>query len=146
VLAGLAVWAALAGFAARASAQVVNEQQTLSFGRIAAGQTSGAVTVTPTGSASCGPHTCLGGHREARFQVIGLSLSTYDLSYSTGDTLNRTGGGSVPLQSFEDDKNGTLTLNLLGVGTFRVGADLIAGPTAPGGDYSGTYTIFFELQ
>jgi hypothetical protein len=146
VLAGFAVGTILTASAPPIAAQQVTEQQSLAFGRIAEGQTSGTVTVTPTGTASCGPLTCLGGQHEASFQVIGLSLRTYGLSYSTGNTLNRTGGGSLPLQNFKDNKNGTLTLNLLGVGTFRVGGDLSVSPTAPGGDYSGTYTIIFNLE
>ena len=146
VLAGFAAGATLAASAPPAAAQQVTEQQSLAFGRIAEGQTSGTVTVTPTGTASCGPHTCLGGQSGARFQVIGLSLQSYGISYSTGNTLNRTGGGSLPLQNFKDDKNGTLTLNLLGAGTVRVGADLSLSPTAPSGNYSGTYTIIFNLQ
>jgi hypothetical protein len=123
------------------------EQRALGFGLIAAGGTSGAVTVTTAGTATCGPHTCLGGHAEARFRVRGGSSEVYDLSYSSGDTLDRTGGGgSVPLQNLADDVGGILTLNNGGQGRFRVGGEIVLGPTTPGGDYSGTYTIFFTLQ
>jgi len=147
-LLGVAAFASLAGLARPAGAQLqATEQRSLEFGLIAAAGTSGAVTVTPGGAASCGPHTCLGGQAAARFRVRGGSSEVYALSYSSGDTLARSGGGgSLPLQNLADDAGGTLTLNRGGQGRFRVGGEIVLGPTTPGGDYSGTYTIFFNLQ
>jgi hypothetical protein len=141
-------FAAFAGLAQPARGPLqITEQRSLQFGLIAAGASTGAVTVTPAGTVSCGPHTCLGGQAEARFRVRGGSSEVYDLSFSTGDALNHVGGGaSVPLQNLGDDVGGILVLNPGGQGRFRVGGEVVVGPTTRGGDYSGTYTIFFNLQ
>lgn len=146
-------WIALAAIAvvcipANATITRVREQRELDFGLIAAGQSVGAVTLSPQGAISCGPHTCLGGHQAARLRVRGNRRGVYDVSYSSGDTLNRVGGGgSVPIGNFTDDTNGgTLVLNPGGQARLHVGGDLTVGPTTIGGDYTGNFTILFNLQ
>lgn len=126
----------------------INEQRELDFGLIAAGQSTGAVTVTPQGNISCGPHTCLGGHQAARIRVSGDRRGVYDVSYSTGDTLSHTGGGgAIPIGNFTDDTlGGSLLLNSGGQGRLFIGGDLTVGPTTIGGDYTGNFTILFNLQ
>jgi hypothetical protein len=126
----------------------VQEQLELGFGLIAAAQSSGIATVTPQGNISCGPHTCMGGHQAARLRLRGNRNGVYDISYSTGDTLAHTGGGgSIPFGNFTDDTlGGVLILNQGGQGRLLVGGDLTVGPSTIGGDYTGNYTIIFNLQ
>lgn len=124
------------------------EKTDLQFGGIAATSSQGPVIVTPQGSASCGVHTCLGGHQAARMHVKHAESSAqYSLSYSTGDVLTRVGGGgSIPLQNLNDSAGGLITTNGGGNAKFTVGGELLLGPDTPGGDYTGTYTIILELQ
>lgn len=132
--------------AAPAGAQIVTELAELEFGTIAVGQNSGVVALPPTGAAQCGPHTCLGGQQSARYQIQGLPLTTYSITFSNGDQLDlQGGGGSVPLQNLRATGNDSVTTGLLGAGTFRVGGDLVLGPTTPGGSYSGTFEVTVDL-
>jgi len=125
----------------------VNEQRTLDFGLIATGPTTGPVTVTPFGSISCGPHTCLGGHQADRLKVSGNRNGVYDVSYSSGDVLTHVvGGATIPIGNFSDSAGGTIVLNSGGQAQFFVGGQLILGPLTPGGEYAGTFTIIFNLQ
>lgn len=131
--------------ASASGAQTVNEEEALTFGRLVI-DGAGPVSVTPSGSISCGVHDCLGGHAEAQFLVQGLPLQTYDISYVDG-TLDRSGGGgSLDLTNLVDDVSGTLDLGLTGQARFHVGGDIDLGSGDSSGSYSGTYMIFFALQ
>lgn len=145
VLLGIA-WALCS--AEPACAQRFIEQSELEFGTIAAGQSTGPVSVAPTGAASCGVHTCLGGQGAARFQVVQAQGNTaYSINYSSGDVLAHSSGArTIPLQNLNDDVGGVLRTNNGGVGRFRVGGEIVIGPSTPGGAYSGTYTVLIELQ
>ena len=145
-LAGAAALAVLAlAWAPAASAQVITQTQALDFGRIALGSGSGSVTVTPSGGVSCGPHFCLGSHQSGSFQVVGLALTTWDITFSSGDLLTRQGGSeTLALENLVDSHGGSITLGLLGTGSFTVGGDLVLPSTSTGGDYVGTYEVFLE--
>ena len=144
----VALLTALVALASPARSDItVDEKRDLDFGLIAAGQSTGVVTVSPFGGASCGPHTCLGGQEPAWIRVSGNKNGVYDMSYSSGDTLVHTGGGgSIPLGNFTDQVGGTLVLNPGGQGRIHIGGDLTVGPLTTGGDYSGTFTVIFNLQ
>lgn len=124
------------------------EQAELEFGTVASGQSTGPVSVAADGAVACGAHTCLGGQAPARFMVTQAeSRTAYSLNYSTGDVLTRAGGGgSIPLQNLADDVGGVMRTNSGGVGRFRVGGEIVIGPSTPGGTYTGTYTILLEVQ
>jgi hypothetical protein len=138
----------LALAASSASGNVTaTEKRDLSFGLVAAGQATGAVTVTPAGAVFCGPHTCLGGQQAERLKLSGDKHGVYDITYSTGDVLDHAGGGgSIPLGSFTDSAGGLLILNGGGQAQLFVGGALTVGPLTTGGDYTGSYTIIFNLQ
>lgn len=119
----------------------VNNITDLGFGVISANGTPGTVVVDVGNVRTCNNVTCLGGGsvQGAAFDVLGLSLAPYVVTFSSGNTLTNGTGGTMDLDTFTDNSTGILDAD--GSTNLRVGATLNVNPNQAAGVYIGTFTV-----
>jgi hypothetical protein len=133
----------------QAQAQTVNitERRSLNFGKVATSSISGTAVITPSGTKSVtGGVIDLGkNHREAEFRITGPDNALVYVTFPTSATVSG-GGGTGTLTNFTMDQTNPIDLGRRGRVNISVGATLNLGTHLPGADYSGSFTVYVDLQ
>jgi hypothetical protein len=119
----------------------------LQFGKIVSGATAGTVTVSPTGTrTSSGGVSPVNGATPApsaaSFTVTGEAGASYAITLPTSAiTLGNGAGGTMTVDGFTSNPDGTGTLAADGHQVLDVGATLHVGASQAAGTYSGTFSV-----
>lgn len=127
---------------------IINEISQMSFGKFAAGVTSGTVTLSAAASTNrtfSGVSVLANPTPSAGiFTVSGVSGATYSISLPSSITLF-SGGNTMTVDTFTSNPNSTGTLTG-GTQTLYIGARLNVGALQATGTYIGTYTVTVVYQ
>ncbi|WP_221795169.1 DUF4402 domain-containing protein [Aquisediminimonas sediminicola] len=139
-LVGLAIWLMTA--VTPVTAQTVQNNGGLEFGKIAAGAGGASVTISPTGTRTAiGAILISGGTTQAAtFTVTGTPLAGYEVTFGTPTPLAGPNSSGMELSGFttslplvNDVYQGTLDGD--GTASFQVGATIAVGATQTPGPY-----------
>jgi len=133
--------------AARAQTVNITEQRSLEFGKVATSSIPGTVTISASGGKSVtGGVIDLGkNHREAEFRITGPRDALVIVTLPTMATVSG-GGGTGTLTNFTMDRSNPIDLGRRGRSEISVGATLNLGTHLPGADYTGSFTVYVDLQ
>jgi hypothetical protein len=121
----------------------VTNTSDLQFGTIVSSPTAAKVTVSTTGTRTCGTGlVCSGTATAAAFGVTGTSGQVVTVSVPATVTLS---SGSNSMSSTLNASASTLTL-AANAGSFTVGGELSVGASQADGDYAGTFTATVDYQ
>jgi hypothetical protein len=127
----------------------------LSFGSIAAGATTGTVTVSPNGTRNVGGGAVAAGGTAtaAQFNVTGQTGLAYNIDFTGTSTSLTSGADSMTFTTVSDvtasaittgnAASGTLTA---GAQTIYVGGSLAVGANQNAGTYTGTISVAVAYQ
>jgi hypothetical protein len=115
----------------------------LQFGQVAAGVTTGTVSVSTGGVRTAGGGTKLGtgSGQAASFTVNGEPNYQYNIQLPSSITLDDTHSHTMTVDNFVSSPSGTGTLSSGGSSTLSVGARLNVGASQTSGTYSGTFSV-----
>lgn len=132
----------------------VTKAADLSFGRLAAGASSGTVTVSPNGARSfSGSVAGVGGTiSAAQFNVTGEPGLTYSITLG-GSTQLTSGSDNLPFTTISDTSASSITSGNVSTGTLTggaqsiyVGGSLAVSANQAPGNYSGTVTATVDYN
>lgn len=115
----------------------------LSFGKLVAGSSPGAVTIGTHGARTASGGVTLGSGTTAspaRFTVKGTANTTYAITLPISVTL-ASGTQSITVDSFTSSPSGTGLLDGSGSQALSIGATLRIGAAQPSGAYSGSLLV-----
>jgi len=126
----------------------VTESQAISFG-MTAGSSDGPSTfvLAPNGTLTATGYGIVikGRVREGEFKVRGTAGASVLITLPTTASLSN-GGATVTLSNFTSVPSGVGLLDHKGQLIIKVGATLSLPAGHPGGEYSGTFPVFVDLQ
>ncbi len=123
----------------------ISKTSDLLFGNIAAGTSTGTMTVstadvaTPAGGITV-PTGNAGTRAAAVFAVTGEGAYTYAITLPTTDQTITSGANTMVVNTFVSNPSGTGALTA-GAQTLKVGATLNVGVSQAAGSYSGAFTV-----
>ena len=124
----------------------VNQTQGLNFGSVVRNDTGGTVVLSPTNQVTYnGVFAANSSTSEGIFVVDGIAGRLVNIEFPENEVqISNEQGSFLTVNNFVSNVGDSLTLigaDVMGTGTFSVGATLNIPPSAQEGDYSGAYTV-----
>ncbi len=127
------------------SALAVSKTSDLNFGRVVPGTGTETLSVGADNSVVCGGTlTCFGTKTPGAFGVTGAAGETVTVQIANSAITLSNGVQTMPV-SLSTPAN-TLTLNVDGVGNFKVGGVLTVASNQAAGTYTGQYSVSVNYQ
>lgn len=126
----------------------IYESQDIEFGTVAGSSDgSGSIILSPTGALNTTGYGVViaGNARAGKYKVKGPPGATVLITLPTTAQVSN-GSASTTLSNFTSSPSAVGTLNSQGKLTILVGATMALPAGQPGGEYSGTFVIFVDLQ
>lgn len=129
---------------------VINNTANLSFGSIAAGATTGTVTVSPNGTRAVGGGAVAAGgvSTAAQFNVTGQTGLTYGIDFAGTSPSLTSGSDTMVFTTISDVTASAITTGNVSAGTLTggaqtifVGGSLAVGANQNAGTYTGTISV-----